>query len=175
MQAILKADYSFTPLEYWKDVSVAGRKFIQRCLTIDSSVRMTAHEALTHPWITGEGEGVKGGKADLLPVVKKNFNARRTLHAAIDTVRAINQLRAGGAAAMGNKDGRGLGARQAKDDGDKMEGVIHSNMPEQETVKEGVGQLEADPRGNARGQTEEQIRLQQQRIQETAQGLWSRR
>ena len=29
----------------------------------------------------------------MLPTIKKNFNARRTLHAAIDTVRAINKLR----------------------------------------------------------------------------------
>jgi hypothetical protein len=43
----------------------------------------------------GEG-GAPGGKGqNLLPTVKKNFNARRTLHAAIDTVRAINKLREG--------------------------------------------------------------------------------
>ena len=106
MQAILIADYSFTPLEYWRHVSLPARQFVNRCLTIDPLSRMTAHEALAHPWITGEAEegdeAAKKGKTDLLPTVKKNFNARRTLHAAIDTIRAINQLRAGGAAAMGS-------------------------------------------------------------------------
>ena len=106
MQAILVADYSFTPLEYWRHVSLPARQFVNRCLTIDSTQRMTAHQALSHPWITGEGEdwtgpeGVCKGKTDLLPTVKKNFNARRTLNAAIDTIRAINQLRAAGAAGL---------------------------------------------------------------------------
>ena len=94
MQAILVADYSFTPFEYWRGVSEDARKFIKRCLTIDPTQRMTAHEALSHPFVAEEHEAKE---ADLLPVVKKNFNARRTLHAAIDTIRAINKLREGGA------------------------------------------------------------------------------
>ncbi|KAG9640460.1 calcium/calmodulin dependent protein kinase-like protein, partial [Aureobasidium melanogenum] len=101
MQAILVADYSFTPLEYWRGVSLSARAFIKRCLTIDPTKRMTAHEALSHDWIAGPAQ--ERGNEDLLPTVKKNFNARRTLHKAIDTVRAINQLRAGGG--MGMMDG----------------------------------------------------------------------
>jgi len=100
MQAILVADYSFTPIEYWRGVSLHARNFIKRCLTIDPTQRLTAHEALSHPFVAGDISGATGtgpgaGAADLLPVVKKNFNARRTLHAAIDTVRAINKLREG--------------------------------------------------------------------------------
>jgi calcium/calmodulin-dependent protein kinase I len=96
MQAILVADYSFTPVEYWRGVSESARDFIRRCLTIDSTKRITAHEALSHPFVAGELKKDGDGKeSDLLPVVKKNFNARRTLHAAIDTVRAINKLREG--------------------------------------------------------------------------------
>lgn len=178
MQAILKADYSFTPLEYWRNVSRPARRFIQQCLTVDPHARMTAHQALTHPWMTGEEDGTVP-KADLLPTVKKNFNARRTLHAAIDTIRAINQLRAGGGA-MGQTMGQTVqsasnraatATKNAADDGvDKMEGVIRENMPKQEDVKEGLKQM--DPRGNARGQTEEQIRLQERRIFDTAATLW---
>jgi len=94
MQAILKADYSFTPVEYWRGVSDAAKDFIRRCLTIDPAKRMTAHEALQHPFVAGYKAGEDKGQ-NLLPTVKKNFNARRTLHAAIDTVRAINKLREG--------------------------------------------------------------------------------
>lgn len=102
MQAILVADYSFTPLEYWRGVSQTAREFIRRCLTIDPQARMTAHEALQHPWINqAPKETARDGKGeDLLPTVKKNFNARRTLHKAIDTVRAINKLREGGGLMM---------------------------------------------------------------------------
>lgn len=96
MQAILNADYSFTPVDYWRGVSDGAKDFIKRCLTIDPARRMTAHEALQHPFVVGfrGGDGADKG-ANLLPTVKKNFNARRTLHAAIDTVRAINKLREG--------------------------------------------------------------------------------
>jgi len=183
MQAILVADYSFTPVEYWRNVSMPARNFIQRCLTIEPVKRMTAHQALSHPWITGEQEGIAAtdggdarGKPDLLPTVKKNFNARRTLHAAIDTIRAINQLRAGGAAAMGQRAGRHpieAGVVPA----DKMEDVKYTaNMPVKESVSAGEGQLmEMDPRGNARGQTEHQIKEQQRRINETTNGLWGKK
>ncbi len=168
MQAILIADYSFTPLEYWRSVSLSAREFIKRCLTIDPQQRMTAHEALSHPFVDEmarqqRGEGAKGG-GDLLPVIKKNFNARRTLHAAIDTIRAINKLREGGAAGL-------------------MEGAMSQQpkVKQQENGNEGnfTGQggskMEIDSRGNARGQTEEQIREQQRRVEETSRGLWDRR
>lgn len=148
MQAILVADYSFTPMEYWRGVSLSARAFIKRCLTIEPTKRMTAHEALAHDWIAGPAAG--RGEEDLLPTVKKNFNARRTLHAAIDTIRAINQLRAGGTA-MGMPPTKEETARQ---NGEAMEGV--------ETHEQ-----QLDPRGNARGQNEAQIRVQQARIMQT--------
>ncbi|UKZ76351.1 hypothetical protein TrVFT333_004053 [Trichoderma virens FT-333] len=90
--AILSADYSFTPVEYWRGVSSYAKDFIRRCLTIDQDKRITAHEALQHPFVAGLAPSDGAGE-NLLPTIKKNFNARRTLHAAIDTVRAINKLR----------------------------------------------------------------------------------
>lgn len=181
MQAILAADYRFEPDEFWRNVSQAAREFIKRCLTIDPTARMTAHDALTHPWITGEGapEGdPRRNQTDLLPTVKSNFNARRTLHAAIDTIRAINQLRAGGLAAVAQN---AMDAHHAADgSGDAMQGVVHHGaMPTSETVSQGIGQLgqpeQPDPRGDGRGQTEEQMAAQQKRVMETAKGLWARR
>ncbi|KAI0968460.1 kinase-like domain-containing protein [Xylaria arbuscula] len=96
MQAILNADYSFQPVDYWRGVSDHAKDFIRRCLTVDANKRMTAHEALSHPFVAGFNANSDGDKGqNLLPTVKKNFNARKTLHAAIDTVRAINKLREG--------------------------------------------------------------------------------
>ncbi|KAF1817655.1 Ca/Cm-dependent protein kinase B [Eremomyces bilateralis CBS 781.70] len=158
MQAILAADFSFEPIEHWRGVSETARSFIRRCLTVDPSKRMTAQEALSHPWISGDARQTD---TDLLPVVKKNFNARRTLHAAIDTIRAINQLRAGQGAAM-------------------MDGALSKDptpaakvpMPQEEEVN--AEEAVMDSRGNARGQTEEMIREQERRIRETQVGLWGR-
>ena len=163
MQAILVADYSFTPLEYWRGVSLQARAFIKRCLTIDPQSRMTAHEALSHQWIAGPATG-RGGE-DLLPIVKKNFNARRTLHKAIDTVRAINQLRAGH---MGMMDGA-----------QSREPTRHVGDNPSFT-KNGDGDVEMrdnsmDSRGNGAGQTPTQITTQAQKVNEATTNMWSTR
>lgn len=128
MQAILDGNYSFTPLEYWRGVSLQARAFIKRCLTVDPVTRMTAHEALCHPWVSGDN----GNGENLLPNVKKNFNARRALHKAIDTVRAINQLRAGHLSMMDgatskeperHSNGNGTGQPKDREGDSKMGGT----------------------------------------------------
>lgn len=91
-------------------------------------------------------------------MVKKNFNARRTLHAAIDTIRAINKLREGGVAGMNGGDG-----------GKKKE------EQEEKVVGEGGDRMEIDSRGHGRGQTEEQIRAQEKRVADATRGLWQSR
>ncbi|EER19842.1 Calcium-dependent protein kinase, putative [Perkinsus marinus ATCC 50983] len=37
---------------YWRDISDEAKDFLTRCLSIDPQQRMTAKEALNHPWIT---------------------------------------------------------------------------------------------------------------------------
>lgn len=165
MQAILVADYSFTPVEYWRGVSVTARKFINQCLTIDPTQRMTAHAALAHEWIAGPES--QRGEQDLLPTVKKNFNARRTLHKAIDTVRAINQLRAGGMHMMN-------GARSANPDIVKPKDEDVDMTDAAQPVKPAAVDS-FDPRGNAQGQSDVQMEEQQRRTQETITGLWKGR
>ena len=165
MQAILAADYSFTPFEYWRGVSHDARDFIKRCLTIDPNARMTAHEALQHAWVNppyDTSADKLGSGADLLPTVKKNFNARRTLHKAIDTVRAINKLREGGGLMMD-----GMMSVDPKPERVNGNDVI-------EERRDHDGHMEIDGRSNARGQTEEQIRAQERKVQEMVAGLWSR-
>lgn len=171
MQAILAADYSFTPLEYWRGVSSEARDFINRCLTIEPQQRMTAHECLQHPWISPPYDASRTGTGeDLLPTLKKNFNARRTLHRAIDTVRAINKLREGGGFMM---DGvMSIDPKPERVNGDDVTEESQVNSP---ANKQGGGSpMQIDSRGNARGQNEEQIREQERRVKQTMVGLWSR-
>ena len=179
MQAILAADYSFTPIEYWRNVSDTARDFIRRCLTIDANARMTAHQALQHPWIKTADptspETPVGAGQDLLPTVKKNFNARRTLHKAIDTVRAINKLREAGGLMHQNVDQMSMDPKPKEEivDGSKvMDGQGHTQS---EAAQGGGDAMEVDSRGNARGQTEEQIRAQETRIRDTVGALWNKR
>jgi serine/threonine protein kinase len=180
MQAILAADYSFTPVEYWRGVSSSAREFIKRCLTVDPHTRITAHEALQHTWINPPVNPMDptsprmGSGEDLLPVVKKNFNARRTLHKAIDTVRAINKLREGGGLMMD-------GAMSVDPKPEQVNGsqVVDENGQQDPNgasmdIDEDDGRMEIDSRGNARGQTEEQIREQERKVKEVVTGLWSK-
>jgi calcium/calmodulin-dependent protein kinase I len=183
MQAILQADYSFTPIEYWRNVSLAARDFIKQCLTIDPKQRMSAHQALQHPWINTEDplspeQARAGSPEDLLPTVKKNFNARRTLHKAIDTVRAINKLREGGGLMAGHMDGqmsvdpkpkteevhgsKVMDGQGAPVDGGAQGGGLNSHT-HTDTAAD-VDAMEIDSRGNAHGQTQEQIERQQDKV-----------
>jgi calcium/calmodulin-dependent protein kinase I len=159
---------------------------------------MTAHQALQHAWIKpidpSSPEKPSGDGEDLLPVVKKNFNARRTLHKAIDTVRAINKLREGGALMAGHMGGAMSvdpkpkaemvnGSKVMDDQGQHMEGLegmAHGGsgaldpVPNRPGGGGGRDAMDIDSRSNARGQTEEQIRLQEKKIHDTVSGMWTK-
>jgi len=185
MQAILNADYSFTPLEYWRGVSDSAKDFIRRCLTIDPNKRMTAHEALQHPFVAGWALSPDDNKgANLLPTVKKNFNARRTLHAAIDTVRAINKLRQGDFMNGGksrepgkNNPGIGLPGTQKKEDS----GIsITDGAGGSQTKDSGYGtQAETDANGDVAMDDAPAVPAslrpgsESNKVVETSKGLWS--
>ncbi|KAL7748262.1 Calcium/calmodulin-dependent protein kinase type I [Sorochytrium milnesiophthora] len=51
IQAIISADYAFEPKEYWTGVSEVAKDFIRRLLKIEPSERMSAKQALEHPWL----------------------------------------------------------------------------------------------------------------------------
>ncbi|KWU43178.1 Ca2+ calmodulin-dependent protein kinase [Rhodotorula sp. JG-1b] len=102
VQAICNGDYAFEPAEYWMGVSETARDFINRCLVIDQTKRMTASEALAHPWLAQRvpeaSAQQQAQRPDLLPSLRKNFNAKRTWKRAIMGVRAAGALKAGGEA-----------------------------------------------------------------------------
>ena len=187
MQAILAADYSFTPKEYWRNVSEPAKDFIKRCLTIDPRSRMTAHQSLQHPWVKTDTDPASpekgpGDGQDLLPNVKKNFNARRTLHKAIDTVRAINKLREGGGLMAGHMDGAMSvdpkpkpedvnGSKVLNAQGQTVQGE-EARGPQQHHDSDA---MDIDSRGHGHGQTQEQILRQTKKVQDAVSGMWSSR
>ncbi|KAI8825176.1 calcium/calmodulin-dependent protein kinase type I [Fimicolochytrium jonesii] len=69
--AILTCDYQFDE-EYWCEVSQPAKDFISSLLVVDPTRRATVKQALAHPWLSTDSQ------VDLMPNVKKNFNARRT-------------------------------------------------------------------------------------------------
>ncbi|KAI9221892.1 kinase-like domain-containing protein [Blastocladiella britannica] len=51
IQAIIRADYAFEPAEYWTGVSSTAKDFIRGLLRLDPDQRMTAKQAIAHPWL----------------------------------------------------------------------------------------------------------------------------
>ncbi|KAG0265265.1 hypothetical protein BG011_005136 [Mortierella polycephala] len=117
--AIQKAEYKFEPAEYWEGVSETARSFVASLLTVDPSRRMTAAEALHHPWLQEAGahqddqhhrspvadvpqqedasestmDVDDAGPRDLLPNMMARMRARTKFRNAVQAVRAINKLR----------------------------------------------------------------------------------
>ncbi|GAB5591765.1 Calcium/calmodulin-dependent protein kinase type I [Umbelopsis nana] len=129
MHAIMNADYSFDD-QYWHGVSAEAKDFINKLLTIDPTKRLTAQEALEHPWLQAEVKpSIKEG-TDLLPNVRNNFNARRTFKKAVDLVRLSQYLGHKHAASMGGGKNRVDSSHQGVQD---LEGV--------KPVQEGLEQV----------------------------------
>lgn len=51
-EAIKKADFMFEPPEYWSNISDDCKEFIRKCFIVNPEDRMTAGEALSHPFLT---------------------------------------------------------------------------------------------------------------------------
>jgi calcium/calmodulin-dependent protein kinase I len=68
--------------EYWSIVSDTARDFVATCLTVDPDKRPTAAQMLEHPWLASDVphfvENETGEPRDLLPHVRKAFDARKT-------------------------------------------------------------------------------------------------
>ncbi|KAJ6597492.1 kinase-like domain-containing protein [Mycena vulgaris] len=97
-KAIIAGDYKFEPAEYWADISDTARDFVRACLTHDPQDRPTAAKALAHPWLSATPHYVTdpasetGGPVDLLPNVKKAFNAKKTFRTAALSIRAMHRF-----------------------------------------------------------------------------------
>jgi serine/threonine protein kinase len=76
-------------VEYWRGVSEEARQFVRKCLTVDPTNRPTIGELLEDPWLKDVTEhyvqdpkSATGAAMDLLPQVKKAFDARKTCESA---------------------------------------------------------------------------------------------
>jgi len=51
-EQILNGEFDY-PEEYWDDVSDQAKDFIDNLLLVDPALRLTAEQALEHPWLQG--------------------------------------------------------------------------------------------------------------------------
>lgn len=96
MEAIIAGDYKFEPDEYWSIVSDTARNFVSTCLTTDPDKRPTAAQMLEHEWLTSEiphfVENETGEPRDLLPHVRKAFDAKKTFRKAVLGMMAMKRM-----------------------------------------------------------------------------------
>ncbi|KAJ3044362.1 hypothetical protein HDV00_002254 [Rhizophlyctis rosea] len=96
-RAIMECNYQFDE-EYWAEVSPQAKDFIEKLLVLDPSKRLTAAEALEHPWLKSSADAT----VDLKPIVQKNFNARRTFRKAVLAVSGMQRVAKGTSGSLKN-------------------------------------------------------------------------
>lgn len=153
MEAICKGDYKFEPEEYWAAVSPTAREFVSLCLTIDPANRPTATEALGHRWLASDEPHFvpdsMGAPTDLLPNVRKGFDAKKTFRKAVLGVMA-GQRFSGIAATHDRRAHMSPEQRKlAKDVEGYKEGAAEENIDENLAVRR--HDLSGDGNGNGNG------------------------
>lgn len=74
--------------QYWSKISVEAKRFILRALELNPHYRPTASELLCDPWITSRSNYT----LDLLPHVKKQFDARKKFRDVVEIVKLNNRI-----------------------------------------------------------------------------------
>uniref|UniRef100_A0A8C5LX07 Calcium/calmodulin-dependent protein kinase type IV n=1 Tax=Leptobrachium leishanense TaxID=445787 RepID=A0A8C5LX07_9ANUR len=86
---ILKCDYEFSS-PWWDDISLNAKDLVQKLIVLDPQKRLTASQAMQHPWVTGKAAKVSHMDRTQKKLVE--FNARRKLKAAMKAVVASSRL-----------------------------------------------------------------------------------
>ena len=90
---IKAGEFVFHP-EYWDPVSPEAKDLITRMLCVDHTKRLTAEDALDHPWIAGmsdqelQAHDLNGTLTEI-----RKFNARRKLKGTIKAVMAATKMK----------------------------------------------------------------------------------
>lgn len=118
---IKKADYSFEPEEYWKDVSELGKELIRCLLVVDATKRLTIDQVLEHKWVKiadiKEEEGEKAN--DITAALKqlKQYQARKKWKLGIHAIKAANRMSTFAATSKLAKLSEASEGSEAKDEG----------------------------------------------------------
>lgn len=87
---ILRADYKFHPA-YWKTVSEEAKDLISKLLTLDPKERLTADQALNHPWMLKDKKTLEATAVPLDELRK--YQATRKLKKGVRAVLAVNKMK----------------------------------------------------------------------------------
>jgi serine/threonine protein kinase len=79
--------------EYWSSVSEEAKDLIRKLLTVNPLERLTAQQALGHPWLLSDEEklselALSGAQAEI-----KKFQARKRFKKGVNAIKAINRMK----------------------------------------------------------------------------------
>jgi len=89
-KAIMEGRFSY-PAPYWSGVSDSAKDLINKLLVVDPKKRLTAEQALQHPWIAGTTANPEPLQNEVIVKIKR-FNARRKFKMAITATLATIRL-----------------------------------------------------------------------------------
>ncbi|KAK0531413.1 Calmodulin-dependent protein kinase cmk2 [Tilletia horrida] len=77
---------------YWKNISAEAKDFVKSCLTVDPANRITAAQAMRHPWLMRAENDPSVNGPDISIGLKENY--RKRWKSAINAVRASAKFKA---------------------------------------------------------------------------------
>ncbi|KAL4655985.1 caM kinase-like vesicle-associated protein [Arapaima gigas] len=89
---ILAGDYEFDS-PYWDDISDSAKSLVSRLMEVDQDQRLTAQEAISHEWISGNAASDKNIKDGVCAQIEKNF-AKAKWKKAVRVTTIMKRLRA---------------------------------------------------------------------------------
>ncbi|KAM6980093.1 caM kinase-like vesicle-associated protein [Aplochiton taeniatus] len=89
---ILSGDYEFDS-PYWDDISDSAKSLVASMMEVDQDQRLTAQEAISHEWISGNAASDKNIKDGVCAQIEKNF-AKAKWKKAVRVTTLMKRLRA---------------------------------------------------------------------------------
>lgn len=87
---IKNGEYEF-PDPYWSEISMAAKDLVRKLLQVDPNRRLTADQALQHPWISGNAAPSRKFGGDHTQRLKL-LQARNKFRHAVQTIIALNRF-----------------------------------------------------------------------------------
>mmetsp|Transcript_20193 Transcript_20193/g.20293 ORF Transcript_20193/g.20293 Transcript_20193/m.20293 type:complete len:413 (-) Transcript_20193:169-1407(-) len=89
---IKRSDYEFHP-DFWRSVSKDAKDLIRKLLVVDPNNRMTAEDAMKHPWVRRNAKELEKINLNENLATLKKYATTRKLKAAVRVVIAANRFR----------------------------------------------------------------------------------
>ena len=79
--------------EYWDGVSSEAKDLISKLLVVNPLDRLTAEQALAHPWVVSDEAKLAGSALQRAQAELKKFQARKRFKKGVNAIKAINRMK----------------------------------------------------------------------------------